>query len=72
MARVDCGLPLQKKIDVVVDLLTLIGAEKVSDDNIHILVEARRNPKNKQLCEAIVVACDIAMQHLSDIKLYLT
>ncbi len=71
MAKTDCGVPLQKKIDIIVDLLTLVGAEKVGSDNLGVLVEVRRNPDNKQLCGAICVACDIAIKHLSDIKLFL-
>ncbi len=62
---------LQKKFDVVLNLLTLVGAEKLSIDDRAFFISLARDGKNKELCNSIAIACDKVIEHLDVIKTFI-
>ncbi|MDE5601358.1 MAG: hypothetical protein K2J16_02565 [Clostridia bacterium] len=63
-------IPLQRKVDVVIGLLSLIGAERVDTDNPSMLIAAKST--DKELAKAVVVATDYAIEHLEFIRTWLS
>lgn len=72
MAKETIDVPLQKKVDVVVNLLTLLGAEKCCEGNWSLLTTAKARGDKDRLCEAICLACDEVVEHLNSIKTFLS
>ena len=70
MAKDDV-VTLRDKFNVVNNLLVLIGAEKLSIDDRAFFINVARNPSNAEVCKAIVVACDMVIDHLDTIRTFI-
>lgn len=70
MAKEDI-VTLKDKFNVVNNLLTLIGAEKLCIDDRAFFINIARNPSNVEVCKAIVAACDMVIDHLDTIRTFI-
>ncbi len=60
--------PLQTRIEVVHNLLQLLGCEDVCDENYKGLIQAKRDPKNEVIIWTLQHACDRAVADLLVIR----